>query len=219
MGRVHLSTVLEQAKVKPEAQYVVFYSADGYSVAIPLEVALREGTILAYRMNGEDLTSIHGFPLRAIVPGIYGMMNAKWIRRIELVAHEYVGYWQTRGWSKTAKIETTSAIRIPQSGMTLSEATPIAGIAFSGDRGISKVEVSTDGGETWNEALKKDPLSKYTWILWATEWIPTKDGLTRLMVRATDNNGDVQTSSIRGTFPDGATGYHVIDVLIDTDET
>ena len=159
------------------------------------------------------------FLFRAIVPGIYGMMNAKWIKRIEIVAEEYVGYWQTRGWSKTAKIETTSVIKIPQFGTTISEATPIAGIAFAGDRGISKVEVSTDEGKTWNETLKKDPLSKYTWILWALEWIPKKNGMTSLLVRATDKNGEVQTSIIRGTFPDGATGYHVIDVTVNTEST
>lgn len=212
---IHLSTIIEQVNLKPEAKYVVFYSSDGYSVAIPLEIALREGTILAYRMNGEDLNNIHGFPIRAIVPGIYGMMNAKWIRRIEVVSEEYVGYWQSRGWSKTAQIETTSVIKIPPYNMTVSGSSPIAGIAFAGDRGISKVEVSTDGGKTWNEALKKDPLSKYTWILWSKEWIPKNDGKTKLMVKATDNDGVVQTSDIRGTFPDGATGYHVVDVTVD----
>ncbi len=216
---IHLSTVLKLVNLKPEAKYVVFYSSDGYSVAIPLEIALREGTILAYRMNGEDLSNIHGFPIRAIVPGIYGMMNTKWIRRIEVVSEEYVGYWQTRGWSKTAQIETTSTIKIPQFGMKISGATPIAGIAFAGDRGISKVEVSTDGGQTWSEALKKDPLSKYTWILWAIEWIPKNDGNTRLIVKATDKDGKVQTSNIRGTFPDGATGYHALDMTVNTEST
>ncbi len=211
---VRLSTVLDKAGIKPSAKYVIFYGADGYSVAIPLETALKEGTILAYTMNGEPLNSIHGFPLRAVVPGIYGMMNAKWIRRIELVANEYLGYWQSRGWSNTAEIETTSVIRVLPPNVTLQESTPIAGIAFAGDRGISRVEVSVDGGKTWSDAMRKDPLSKYTWILWAREWIPSEEGLRRVMVRATDGNGDVQTAQFRETFPNGATGYHVVDVLV-----
>ena len=211
---VHLSTVLEKAGIKPLARYVVFYSVDGYSVAIPLERALKEGTILAYTMNDEPLNSIHGFPLRAIVPGIYGMMNAKWIQRIELVANEYLGYWQSRGWSNTAEIETTSVIRVLPPNITLKETTPIAGIAFAGDRGITKVEVSVDDGKTWSDALRKDPLSKYTWILWAKEWIPSEEGLHTVTVRATDGNGQVQTAQLRGTFPDGATGYHAVDVLV-----
>lgn len=107
-------------------------------------------------------------------------------------------------------------MQIPQFGVTISGATTIAGIAFAGDRGISKVEVSTDGGETWSEASKKDPLSKYTWILWAKEWIPKKDGVNSLIVKATDKDGQIQTSNIRGTFPDGATGYHVVDVTVET---
>ncbi|MCL4435331.1 MAG: molybdopterin-dependent oxidoreductase [Thaumarchaeota archaeon] len=211
---VHLSTVLEKVEVKPSAKYVVFYSVDGYSVAIPLERALKEGTILAYMMNGEPLNNVHGFPLRAVVPGIYGMMNAKWIQRIELVANEYLGYWQSRGWSNTAEIETTSVIRVLPPNVTLNETTPIAGIAFAGDRGVSRVEVSVDDGKTWSDAMRKDPLSKYTWILWAKEWIPSEEGLHTVTVRATDGNGQIQTAQLRGTFPDGATGYHAVDVLV-----
>ncbi len=212
---VRLSTVLKESGVKPGVRYVVFYGADGYSVAIPLETALKEGTILAYNMNSKELDSIHGFPIRAVVPGIFGMMNAKWISRVELVAEEYLGYWQTRGWSNTAEMETTSVIKIPQAAANISGATPVAGIAFAGDRGVSKVEVSVDGGKTWREAMLKDPLSNYTWIIWSSEWIPKEDGRSTVTVRATDKTGRVQTSQMRGTFPDGATGYHAVDVTVE----
>lgn len=213
---VRLSTILEGAGVKSTARYVVFYGEDGYSVAIPLDRAMREGAILAYSMNGAPLNSIHGHPSRAIVPGIFGMMNAKWINRIELVSEEYIGYWQTRGWSNTAEVETTSVIKIPEPNVKLTGLTTVAGIAFAGDRGISKVEVSTDDGETWREAMLKDPLSAYTWVLWASEWMPKADGRYTLKVRTTDKNGNVQTSQIRGTYPDGATGYHAVDVVVET---
>jgi DMSO/TMAO reductase YedYZ molybdopterin-dependent catalytic subunit len=212
---VRLSTILESAKLKSGARYVIFFCDDGYSVAIPIDTALAEGTMLALNMNEESINNIHGFPVRAVVPGIYGMMNAKWIRHIELVSEEYVGYWQSRGWSNSAEIETTSVIKIPNVEETLSGATPIAGIAFAGNRGISKVEVSLDGGNTWTNAMLRDPLSKYTWLLWSMEWIPKEDGERKIMVRATDNENRVQTSEIRATFPNGATGYHAIDVTVE----
>ena len=212
---VSLLTVLKEAGLKQEARYVVFYGEDQYSVSIPLETALKESLILAYKMNEEALNNIHGFPLRAVVPGIYGMMNAKWINKVELVSEEYLGYWQTRGWSNTAVIETTSIIMIPPGISRISGATPIAGIAFAGDRGISDVEVSTDGGKTWSKAILKDPLSNYSWLIWMTEWLPKEDGSKTITVRATDKTGKTQTSQIRGTYPEGATGFHAIDVIVE----
>jgi hypothetical protein len=91
---------------------------------------------------------------------------------------------------------------------------PIAGIAFAGDRGILKVEVSTDRGSTWENASLKDPLSGYTWVFWATEWNPPTAGNYQIMVRATDKTGKVQTATLQGPFPGGATGYHIIDIIV-----
>ena len=99
--------------LKPGSKYIVFRCFDGYDVGIPLERGLLEGTILAYDMNGAPLTSEHGYPVRAIVPGIYGMMNAKWMTEIELIDKVYEGYWQRKGWSNVAKYNTHSFIIIP----------------------------------------------------------------------------------------------------------
>jgi DMSO/TMAO reductase YedYZ molybdopterin-dependent catalytic subunit len=226
---IRLKDILEKAKILPGVKYIVFRCSDGYDVGIPLNKGLMNETILAYEMNLAPLTSKHGFPIRAIVPGLYGMMNPKWITEIELVDKVYEGYWQRNGWSNIAEYNTGSSIVIPgqapirnrfrnldenftNNSSSANKRVPIAGIAFGGDKGISKVEVSTDGGITWKTAKIKEPLSRYTWILWTTGFIPEKVENYKVIVRATDKNGEVQSSELNNPFPDGATGYHTISV-------
>ncbi|MGA2460394.1 MAG: molybdopterin-dependent oxidoreductase [Candidatus Bathyarchaeia archaeon] len=204
---VPLATVLTNAGLGQGAKYAVFRCADGYTVGVPLDRAMEPGALLAYKMNDAQLPNEHGFPLRAIVPGLYGMMNAKWITEIDLTDTVYMGYWQERGWTNDARISTTSIIYYPPSQTPASATLPIAGVAFAGDRGISKVEVSSDGGKTWNTATLKKPRSPYSWVLWAYAWTPPGKGTYTLMVRATDGNGQLQDPESRQPFPDGATGY------------
>ena len=177
-------------------------------------------------MNGASLTAEHGFPLRAIVPGLYGMMNPKWITEIELVAKVYEGYWQRKGWTNSARYNTHSFIVIPgsaavrkrfsglQTSDTVSQGSlgvPFGGMAYAGDRGILKVEVSTDGGTSWKSAELKDPLSQYTWVLWATRLdLKGNKSNHNVYVRATDKTGRVQTAQISDPFPNGATGYYIL---------
>jgi len=225
---VRFKDVLQKAQVKPGAKYIAVRCYDGYDVGIPLERGLLEGSILAYEMNLAPLTSEHGYPVRAIVPGLYGMMNPKWITEIELVDNVYEGYWARNGWTNVATEDTHSFIVIPGQApvrdrfrnldieninIVPGQKVPIAGIAFAGDRGISKVEVSTDSGVTWKSAIIKDPLSKYTWVLWTAGFTPaTAQGNYRIVVRATDKTGKIQTAEVRPPFPDGATGYHMINI-------
>jgi DMSO/TMAO reductase YedYZ molybdopterin-dependent catalytic subunit len=211
---VPLASLLNQAGLSAGAKYTIFRSGDGYSVGIPIERALNPGALLAYKMNDETLPNEHGFPLRAIVPGIYGMMNAKWITEIEVTDQVYLGYWQERGWSNDARIKTTSIIYYPATNARVNGTTPIAGVAFAGDRGISKVEVSVDGGNTWNEATLKQPRSAYSWVLWAYEWTPTATGTVNIITRAYDGNGQLQDRSVVQPFPDGASGYQSTQVTV-----
>ena len=223
---IRLKDLLDRAKVMPGAKYIVFRCSDGYDVGIPLENGMMDGTLLAYDMNLAPLTTAHGFPVRAIVPGLYGMMNPKWITEIEIVDNVYEGYWQRNGWTNTADVHTNSSIVIPGQApirhrfrkldetpnIVPGEKAPISGIAFGGDRGISKVEVSTDGGTTWKSAVIKDPLSRFTWVLWTAGFTPTGKENYKIVVRATDKTGQVQTSELNKPFPDGATGYHMVNV-------
>lgn len=225
---VRLKDLLEKAQVKQGAVYVVFTCSDGYDVGIPMERALLDGTLLVYEMNGVPLPPEHGRPVRAIVPGLYGMMNAKWVTDIEVVDKVHQGFWQRRGWTNDARYQTLSTIAIPGnspvrdrfvelgvSSVLAGSKAPIAGIAFAGDRGILNVEVSTDGGNTWETASVKDPLSGYTWVFWATEWNPPTKGDYRIIVRATDKTGKVQTAILQDPFPNGATGYHMVDITVE----
>jgi DMSO/TMAO reductase YedYZ molybdopterin-dependent catalytic subunit len=212
-GGVRLSDLFADAGgVSPSAAYVVFHSVDGYTVGIPISKALEPESMLAYEMNGVALPQRHGYPLRAVIPGLYGMMSAKWVKLVELSDSVYLGYWQTRGWNNDATVNTAAFIRVPQDGATVSlsqnsESVLMGGVAYAGDRGISKVEVSTDGGTTWEQATLKQPASKLSWVLWAFEWRPNKTGQYTIYARATDGNNQVQTASQADPFPAGATGY------------
>ena len=225
---VHLKDLLSRAQIRPGAKYIAFRCYDGYDVGIPLERGLLEGTILAYDMNLAPLTAEHGYPVRAIVPGLYGMMNPKWITEIEVVNDVYEGYWQRNGWTNDAREATHSFIAIPGQApisdrfrnldlmnitVVPGQRLPVAGVAFAGDRGISKVEVSTDGGVTWKSASIKQPLSNYTWVLWTSGFTPSAGaGNYKIVVRAADKTGKVQTAEVRPPFPNGNTGYHMINI-------
>ncbi|MHB2037305.1 MAG: molybdopterin-dependent oxidoreductase, partial [Nitrososphaerales archaeon] len=116
-GGVKLSDLFSDVGgVSEGAEYVVFYSVDGYSVGIPIAKAMMPDSVLAYAMNSVALPQNHGYPLRAVIPGLYGMMSAKWIRKIQVVNAGYVGYWQTRGWSDTGTVQTLAFITVPSDG-------------------------------------------------------------------------------------------------------
>jgi DMSO/TMAO reductase YedYZ molybdopterin-dependent catalytic subunit len=210
---VALADVLRRAGVRGNAFDVIFRTADDYSDSIPIGKALQADTMLAYEMNDQVLPKNHGFPLRLLVPDIYGMKNAKWITEIEVVEYDYKGYWQHRGWSDVAVMRTTSRIDAPRASYRFSPgANWIGGVAVAGQRGIQRVEVSVDGGQTWKPAAVKPALGQNTWVLWLYQWdVPAgASGERQILVRAVDGNGALQDGVRRDTLPDGASGYHTI---------
>ena len=212
---VELRRVLEAAGPRPGSVEVVFRSADGYSESLPLAAASDPTTLIAYGMDGRALSVEHGFPARILSTGTYGMKNPKWLVEIELVTSPYDGFWETRGWSKPATVKTWCRIDTPPSGRRGPGPRSIAGIAFAGDRGISRVEVSTDDGKTWTRAELEPSLSPLSWVRWRFDWIPTRTGLHTIRARAWDGEGTVQTSEFAPPHPDGASGYPVIAFTVD----
>jgi DMSO/TMAO reductase YedYZ molybdopterin-dependent catalytic subunit len=213
---VRLRDVLQQAGVKTGAKKIVFYAVDDYSDSIYLEKALEQTTLLAVRMNGATLPQEHGFPIRMLVPGIYGMKHCKWLTRIEVTHDDYQGYWEQRGWSDLAAVRLTSRIDTPLQGVNapINKITYIAGVAFSGNKGISEVDVSLNGGNTWQRATLKRPLSDLTWVLWEYPWRPTKSGNYTLVVRAIDLEGNVQDPTVQSPLPNGSSGYESFDISV-----
>lgn len=195
------------------ATHVAFYGVDGYTTSLPLNEVLAADAMLVWRMNGEELPVRHGFPVRALIPGRYGEEQPKWLTRIELTDHFVGGLYSDQGWYN-GPLHTMNRIDRPYGQLALGQPVEVAGFAFAGNRGIQKVEVSTDGGGTWNVATLQQPLSKDSWVFWSWMWTPTVSGNYTLAARATDGTGVVQTSKKQGTVPNGATGYHEVAVTV-----
>jgi DMSO/TMAO reductase YedYZ molybdopterin-dependent catalytic subunit len=212
---VPLRDLLDRAQVKSGAYDVVFTSVDGYTDSISIAKAMEERTLVAYLMNGKTVPQDHGYPARMLVPNIYGMKNVKWIRTIEVVNYDFIGYWQQQGWSDGAPINTNARIDLPGRNIRWTGAAiTVAGVAFAGARGISKVELSSDGAKSWSLATLEDPMGPLTWRRWSYQWTPNGVGPAKLIVRATDGSGNTETPVGRPPYPDGATGYDSLDVSV-----
>lgn len=213
---VPLHAVLEKAGIKAGATQVASRSVDGWTCGFPTEFATDgRDAMIAIGMNGEPLNAKHGFPARLIVPGIYGYISAtKWLKEIRLTRLEdFDGYWIPRGWAKLAPVKTQSRIDVPR---TYSEVpagrTAVAGVAWAMHRGISGVEVQVDGGD-WKPAKLADQPTVDAWRQWVYQWDATP-GKHRLAVRSIDGKGEVQTGALASPDPDGATGWHTIQVTV-----
>jgi DMSO/TMAO reductase YedYZ molybdopterin-dependent catalytic subunit len=214
---VPVKDLLDEAGPEEGADQVVSRSIDDFTAGTPTAI-LTDGrdAMIAIGMNGEPLPVAHGFPVRMVVPGLYGYVSAtKWLAELELTTFaDYDAYWIRRGWAEQAPVKTQSRIDTPRGGTTVgSGSVVVAGVAWAQHRGISKVEVRIDDG-AWQSAMLAATVSVDTWRLWSWRW-PATPGRHRIQVRATDNAGETQTESAASPFPDGATGWHTIDVSVE----
>ncbi len=203
-----LRDLLDRAGVQPRATHIQFTSADDYVESHSLAYAQDPRVRLVWEMNGEPLPYKHGFPARLLAPGRYGIKNPKWITRITLIEGDIQGYWQQRGWDQDGFIKTMSRIDVPSRGVRGTPVrTRVEGIAFAGERGIERVEVSTDDGAAWSDAELHDPFAPLAWRFWSFEFDATV-GKHELRVRATDGEGALQIREESSALPDGSSGYH-----------
>jgi DMSO/TMAO reductase YedYZ molybdopterin-dependent catalytic subunit len=220
---VPLSVILDRAGVKDGAVDVILRGADKgelveapktpgeihFARSLPLEVANRPEVLLAYRMNGEELAPEHGFPVRVVVPGWYGMASVKWLNHIEVSDEPFQGYWQTAEYSRWSRhagdptstplgeMHVKSQIARPMRGERIARTIPyrVCGAAWSGGTGIANVEVTADGGQSWQEATLLGDATPFAWRLWEFQWRPpATPGTYVLMSRATDCQGRQQPS-------------------------
>jgi DMSO/TMAO reductase YedYZ molybdopterin-dependent catalytic subunit len=204
---VLLRDVLEEAGVQPEATQIVSRSIDDWTAGTPTEIVMDgRDALLAIAMNGEPLPARHGYPVRMVVPGLYGYVSAtKWVTEIELTRWEdYDAYWVPRGWSKNGPIKTMSRVDTDRRGATATDVI-VGGVAWAIHRGVSRVEVRSDGGE-WFEADLGGVPSDDTWV----QWMATLDlapGRHMIESRAFDGDGVPQTEETAPVAPNGAQGY------------
>jgi DMSO/TMAO reductase YedYZ molybdopterin-dependent catalytic subunit len=228
---VPLSVLLDRARLRPDACEVILQGADGgllaeaksppgemhFARSVPLAKA-SQNVLLAYEMNGNDLPPEHGFPLRAVVPGWYAVASVKWLQRIVVTSQPFTGYYQTLDYaywkrrgdiaelSPVAELQVKAEIAIPAQGdkVPVNSTVRIHGAAWASGNKIVRVEVSTDGGSAWNEAILLGESKPNAWRFWEFNWqTPTAPGKQTLVARATDSHGQTQPAHRdpdRGTY-------------------
>jgi DMSO/TMAO reductase YedYZ molybdopterin-dependent catalytic subunit len=213
---VRLSDVLNLVGgVKPGAAFLATISADEYTTALPIDVAMAPDALLVFEMNGQLLPREHGYPARLLIPGRYGLKNAKWIVALRPMRREFVDWYGQRQWSREAVVKTMTRIDVPAREARLQAGVQrIAGVAYGGDRGVKYVEFSPDGGQTWQQAeLAEGASERDVWVRWQGRFtIPSGTAVT-LMARATDGTGALQIQPFSLAQPDGSSGWHSITVV------
>ena len=218
---VPVRDLLERVGVQDGADMVLSRSIDGFTASTPLEALTdARSSLIAVGMNGEPLPQQHGYPVRMVVPGLYGYVSAtKWLTELKVTRFaDDVAYWSTRGWSERGPIKIASRIDVPRSRQSLTPddagAVMLAGTAWAQQRGIAAVEVRIDDGD-WREADLGAEVTEDTWVQWSLRWQDAAPGDHTATVRATDGEGEVQTEERANPAPNGASGWHRIDITVE----
>jgi DMSO/TMAO reductase YedYZ molybdopterin-dependent catalytic subunit len=210
-----LADILKEAKPQKGAAQIVMRDVNGMNLSVAVDPVMDgRASMLAIGMNGQPLPQEHGFPVRVVVPGLYGYVSAcKWVVDMELTTYAaFDAYWTQRGWSQQAPIKTESRIDTPKGGNSVTAGqVMVAGVAWAQHRGIEAVEVGIDG--SWHQAKLASQDTIDTWRQWYYPWQATA-GKHTIQVRATDKTGYTQTATVHKTEPNGATGYHTIQVTV-----
>jgi DMSO/TMAO reductase YedYZ molybdopterin-dependent catalytic subunit len=212
-----LADLLRESGVRPESDQLLMGDVNGTTIGAPTKVVMDgRDALLAVGMNGEPLPVAHGFPVRVVVPGLYGYVSAcKWVIDIEATTYAQHAYWVDRGWAAQPDLQLASRIDTPRDGAVLSagKQVAVAGVAWDQHVGVSAVEVQVDGGP-WQRAELAPVPSADTWRQWVYRWTAPAPGAHKIRVRATDATGQVQTGTMRYPGPEGATGWHEISVQV-----
>ncbi len=201
-----LADLLTEAGIQEGAVDLKFHAADDYEDSVSIDIGMNPANLIVTGMNGETLPDKHGHPARLIIPNIYGMKNVKWLDRIEVIGEDFMGYWQTRGWSDTAVTQIWGRIDHPKSDLEPGDVIA-AGLAAAGARDVSRVEVSLDDGATWADAILEPSLNPpFTWVRWAFAF-DGDPGEYDMRIRVTDGEGTVMDEEERNPLPNGATGW------------
>ncbi len=224
---VRLRDLLQASGVRDSAVQVLVSGADAYSDSFSIDRALADETLVVYQINGEPLPRKHGYPVRIIVPGLYGEKNVKWVTRVEVVDHDAKGFYESQGWGPNFMPYLRSDIFAPLTGgndsrggwrftreFPVNQPIEIRGRAFDPNRGIAAVELSTDGGSTWNPTRIYYQKSDITWALWTFTWTPSQPGEYVLIPRATSKTGELQPSEPTSIVPQGAQGFQKVKAMV-----
>ncbi len=213
---LRLYDLLESLGIREGVTGVRYQAADGYYASHTLEQIRDNDVVVALYMNGEPIPPLHGFPLRILNPGFFGVKQPAWVTDIEVIDRPMKDYWEDRGWDCSPPMDIDSQIFQPGRDATVKAGEPlrVTGAAFGGTR-VAKVELTTDRGESWIEAtIVKEMDADNVWVFWEAEIAFAKTGSYTVNARATDINGDVQKESDPDSY-DGKNDWPLIRVKVE----
>jgi len=220
----HAEALFDKLGIQTKATHVKITGADGYTTGVQMKYVRQPNVMFATEMNGAPLNTTHGFPIRIMMPGLYGQKMPRWITHIEFIDQDYIGFWEGNGYSNLATVNTNSIIKSPPNDSRADAAevgakVQIQGVAYAAPRLITKVEVRINDGEWMPAKITLGP-NNLTWAQWRFEWVPTAPGAYTVAVRVTDESGFVQDKENTGIFGDnsrdGTSAIHQINVRAET---